>query len=75
LAENVPALPNTRVGTWNDPFSVRAETPAVKDGLRVNTDNAVARGMFGALGLLVGDEMFWGKDRLDWIAEALNKQG
>jgi 2-hydroxychromene-2-carboxylate isomerase len=31
--------------------------------------------MFGALALLVGDLMFWGKDRLDWVAEALNKQG
>lgn len=50
------------------------QTPAVKDGLRANIDDAVARGMFGAPTFFVGDEMFWGNDRLDWVEEALNKQ-
>jgi 2-hydroxychromene-2-carboxylate isomerase len=50
------------------------ETPAIKDELRANTDGAVARGMFGAPTFFVGDEMFWGNDRLDWVEEALNRQ-
>jgi len=50
------------------------ETPAIKDELRANTDDAVARGMFGAPAFFVGDEMFWGNDRLDWVEEALNKR-
>jgi 2-hydroxychromene-2-carboxylate isomerase len=55
-------------------FSLPSKTPAVKNRLRVNTDLAIARGMFGAPTFFVGDEMFWANDRLDWVEEALNKQ-
>jgi 2-hydroxychromene-2-carboxylate isomerase len=47
------------------------ETPAVKDGLRANTDEAIARGMFGAPAMFVGTELFWGNDRLDFVEDAL----
>jgi len=47
------------------------ETPAVKDALRANTDEAIARGMFGAPAMFVGDELFWGNDRLDFVEDAL----
>jgi 2-hydroxychromene-2-carboxylate isomerase len=50
-----------------------SETHEVKDRLRRNTDDAVARGMFGAPAFFVGDEMFWGNDRLDWVEAALAK--
>lgn len=47
----------------------------VKDELRRNTDDAVARGAFGAPTFFVGDEMFWGNDRFDFVEEALRRQG
>ena len=47
------------------------ETDQVKNLLRRNTDDAVARGMFGAPAFFVGDEMYWGNDRLDWVEEAV----
>ena len=47
------------------------ETQPVKDGLRAHTDEAIARGMFGAPALFVGDELFWGNDRLDFVEDAL----
>lgn len=47
--------------------------PSVKDRLKENTSNAVARGVFGAPTFFVGDDMFWGQDRLDFVAEALSK--
>lgn len=50
-----------------------AETPEVKDELRRNTENAVARGVFGAPSFLVGAELYWGNDRFDFIAEALGR--
>ncbi len=50
-----------------------SETDEVKDRLRRNTDDAVARGMFGAPAFFVGPEMFWGNDRLDWVEEAVAK--
>lgn len=49
----------------------RCETEPVKAALKKNTDDAIARGVFGAPTFFVGDEMFWGNDRLDFVAEAL----
>ena len=43
----------------------------VKEQLKKNTEEAVARGVFGAPTFFVGNEMFWGQDRLDFVAEAL----
>ena len=43
------------------------EDPAIKDQLRANTDDAIARGAFGAPVFFVGDEMFWGNDRMHFI--------
>lgn len=51
-----------------------AERQDVKDALRYNTERAVERGVFGAPTFFVGDEMFWGNDRLDFVEEALNRQ-
>jgi 2-hydroxychromene-2-carboxylate isomerase len=42
-----------------------AQTQKVKDRLRDLTDAAVARGVFGAPTMFVGEEMFFGKDSLD----------
>jgi 2-hydroxychromene-2-carboxylate isomerase len=36
-----------------------------------NTDEAVARGVFGAPTCFVGEQMFFGQDRLDFVREAL----
>lgn len=43
----------------------------VKAALKTATDEAVARGVFGAPTTFVGDEMFFGQDRLDMIREEL----
>ncbi|MED5609775.1 2-hydroxychromene-2-carboxylate isomerase [Pseudomonas sp. JH-2] len=43
----------------------------VKDALKANTEAAIKRGMFGAPTVFVGDEMFFGQDRLDFVREAL----
>ena len=42
-----------------------------KDALRANTEEAVARGAFGAPTFFVGDEMFWGSDRMPMAVKAL----
>jgi 2-hydroxychromene-2-carboxylate isomerase len=44
------------------------ETRAVKDRLRENTDAAFARGVRGVPTIAVGDELFWGDDRLEEAA-------
>ena len=43
----------------------------VKAALRATTEEAVARGVFGAPTMFVGDAMFFGQDRLDFVREAL----
>lgn len=42
-----------------------AQAPANKLRLRANTEEAQARGIFGAPSFFIGDELFWGNDRLD----------
>lgn len=43
----------------------------VKAQLKNTTDEAVRRGVFGAPTCFVGDEMFFGQDRLDFVRAAL----
>lgn len=47
--------------------------PAVKQQLKDNTDEAVARGVFGAPTFFVGDQMFFGQDRLEFVGQALDR--
>jgi 2-hydroxychromene-2-carboxylate isomerase len=42
-----------------------ANAPANKDALKQQTEEAMARGLFGAPSFVVGDELFWGNDRLE----------
>lgn len=44
----------------------------VKQALRKTTEEAVARGVFGAPTFFVGDAMFWGQDRLHFVEAALS---
>ena len=50
----------------------RTQEPAIKEQLKAATAEAVQRGAFGAPSIFVGDELFWGCDRLDFVEEALN---
>jgi len=47
------------------------QDPQVKAELVANTEAAVARGVFGIPTFFVGDEMFFGKDRLEQVEEAV----
>jgi 2-hydroxychromene-2-carboxylate isomerase len=48
-----------------------ANDAEVKARLVANTEEAVARGVFGAPTMFVGEQMFFGQDRLDFVREAL----
>ena len=56
-----------------DPAQVlqRVQDPAVKEQLKTTTGEAIERGVFGAPTIFVGEQMFFGQDRLDFVAEAL----
>lgn len=46
-----------------------AGTQTVKDALRTATDEAAERGVIGVPSIAVGDEVFWGDDRLEEAVE------
>lgn len=49
----------------------RTQEPGIKAQLVANTEAAVARGVFGIPTFFVGEDMFFGKDRLTQVEEAL----
>ena len=52
-------------------FVALAAQPEVKEALKQATERAVAKGVFGAPTCFVGEQMFFGQDRLDFVEEAL----
>ena len=49
----------------------RVQEQDIKDKLKANTVEAVSRGAYGAPTFFVGADMYFGQDRLDFVAEAL----
>lgn len=47
----------------------RIAAQEIKDALRRNTEEAVARGVFGVPTLVIGDELFWGVDATQMAAD------
>jgi 2-hydroxychromene-2-carboxylate isomerase len=47
----------------------RIASAEVKDALRRNTDEAIARGVFGVPTLAIGDQLFWGADATAMVAD------
>jgi 2-hydroxychromene-2-carboxylate isomerase len=71
---NVPAITEQALGNAGfDTAQVMGwvNDAQVKAALRETTEEAVARGVFGAPTMFVGSEMFFGQDRLDFVREAL----
>ena len=58
-----------------DPSAVieRANSPEIREALREVTSYAEQRGVFGVPTFFVGEEMFWGKDRLDFLERRLKR--
>jgi len=61
----------TGAGLDAQKFGNRLQDQDVKDRLKSTTDDAVARGVFGAPTMFVGDLMFFGNDRLPFVEMAL----
>ena len=63
-----------RIGVDPEEVLSEAASPKAKQALKVATSEAVERGVFGAPAFFVGDEMFWGNDRLHFVEAALQQQ-
>ena len=62
-----------QIGIEPEAFLALVADPDVKAALVANTEEAVSRGVFGAPTCFVGDDMFFGQDRLDFVREALGR--
>ena len=63
----------TASGLDADTILLRIQDPAVKSRLIANTEASVARGTFGSPTFFVGDAIFFGKDRLRDVEEAITE--
>ena len=63
----------TQAGLDGAALLERAQTPQVKAELARTTDAAVARGVFGLPSFFVGQQMFFGKERLGQVEDELLK--
>lgn len=64
-----------QAGQSVDDVMSRIADDSVKSELKANTQEAVERGAFGAPTFFVGDQMFFGNDRFDFIEDALAGRG
>lgn len=54
-------------------FTALVSDPEVKAQLVATTEEAVARGVFGAPSTFVGEQLFFGQDRLEFVREAIER--
>lgn len=61
------------VGLDGAEFIRLAESAEIGQQLIESTNAALDRGVFGAPSMVVGDELYWGKDRMEFIEDELKK--
>ena len=71
--EGVLAAICLRLGIDAEAFLTGIAQPEIKQALKTNTDEAVARGAFGSPTFFVGDDMYFGNDRLPLVAAAVKR--
>ena len=59
------------VGIDADAFAEGIAQTVIKDALKANTDEAIARGAFGAPTFFVASDMYFGNDRIDLVRSAV----
>lgn len=62
-----------RIGADPEAVLAGASAPEAKEALKAATGEAVGRGVFAAPAFFVGEEIFWGNDRLHFVGEALGR--
>ena len=61
----------TEVGLDGPDIVAHAQSPAAKERLRSQTDEALRAGVFGVPTILIGDELFWGYDSFPDVEQHL----
>jgi 2-hydroxychromene-2-carboxylate isomerase len=53
-------------------FEDCSESDLVRQALIDSTNQALDRGVFGVPSIIIGDELYWGKDRMEFVEEHLS---
>lgn len=61
------------LGANGKAFERLSESEGIRQQLVDITNRGLERGVFGVPSIFVGDELFWGKDRMEFVEEALNE--
>jgi 2-hydroxychromene-2-carboxylate isomerase len=62
------------LGIDPDEFMSLMDSEEICQELISETDGGLARGVFGAPTFVIGEEIFWGKDRMEFIEDALRRR-
>jgi len=54
-------------------FFLRSASQNIKEKLKIKTDEAYEKGVFGAPSFIVNNKLFWGQDRLDFALSEAKK--
>jgi 2-hydroxychromene-2-carboxylate isomerase len=74
IAEYAGLLPIIEnLGVDPDKFEALSESDAIRQQLIGSTNRGLERGVFGVPSTFVGNELFWGKDRMEFIEDELKK--
>ena len=62
-----------KLGVNPEEFEQLSESDKIRKSLIDSTNNGIKRGVFGVPSIFVGNEMFWGKDRMEFVEDELMK--
>ena len=75
LAANVDAMRTVRARHQDADLILYPQPQEIVAEWEDNLAEAERRGIFGTPTYVVGDELFWGQDRLDFVERALSEAG
>jgi 2-hydroxychromene-2-carboxylate isomerase len=61
------------LGVSGDEFQAEAESEEIRQEIIDITQQGISKGFFGAPMFVVNGEMFWGKDRMDYLERAIRE--
>ena len=61
------------LGVDPDVFEETCESDNVRQGLIDSTNTALDAGVFGAPSIIVNGELYWGKDRMEFVEDELTR--